>query len=261
MSLEIVQYPTLDDNYNYLLHCPQKKETIALDPSEAKRSAEEIKKRNWHLNALWITHHHWDHISGIESLVESYKCPVYCSQKDRQRIPHFTHTLKDGDEIKVGETSFKVLEFDGHTQGHIAFWQPDEGLLFSGDTLFSMGCGRLFEGHPERFYKTLERLRSLPDQTLIYGAHEYTLANGAFALSIEPGNLAIQQQLKEAQRLRSLNKPTVPTPLKLEKQINPFLRWDSPEIRKHLQMERATNVEVFIELRQRKDQFKGTAYI
>ncbi len=252
--LEVVQIPVLKDNYIYLLHAQG--QTIAIDAGVSEPVIEVLEARSWTLTAIWLTHHHWDHQDGTPNLVQRYGCPVYGARQDSHRLPALARALNEGDTLAIGQYPATVLNVHGHTLGHIAFWFAGEAMLFSGDTLFSMGCGRLFEGTPEQMWASLKKLRSLPDDTLVYCTHEYTLTNSRFALGIEPQNTALQQRAREVAALRALGKPTIPTTIALEKVTNPFLRADNPDLQAAIGMVGADSVAVFAHLREQRNGFQ-----
>lgn len=253
--IEIIQIPILSDNYTYLLYDPRSLDSIVIDPGTGESVLEYLTRHHLHLSKIINTHHHHDHIGGNSLLQTHTRCDILCSEYDADRIPGGQGLLKEGFQLTLGESTFEVLEVPGHTHGHIALWNQEEALLFSGDTLFPLGCGRVFEGTPNRLYHTLQRLASLPPSTLIYGAHEYTLRNIPFALAMEPDNRLLQQRVMEARLLRKQDKPTVPSTLKLELETNPFLRTSSLTIRKTLSLEQASDEEVFCALRTLRNRF------
>lgn len=255
MALEIVQVPARADNYIYLLHDAASNKTTVVDPADADPVKAELQRRGWGLDYILNTHHHNDHTGGNLALKRDYGCEIYGYGADATRIAGIDHRLKDGEQVRVGESQAQVLFVPGHTLGHIAYYFAQDKALFCGDTLFSLGCGRLFEGTPQQMHESLQKFAALPDDTRVYCAHEYTQSNGAFALTIEPHNPALCQRMGEVAALRAQGKPTVPSRLGQEKAANPFLRTDSPEIRQKLAMPHASAVEVFAEIRHRKDVF------
>ncbi len=253
--LEIVQIPVLSDNYLYLIHEPVSGETAIVDPGVQEPVVRELEARGWHLTHIINTHHHWDHTDANLVLKEKYNTKIIGPAADRARIPGIDIAVGEGDQIHLGSVAADVYFVPGHTKGHIAYHFPDADALFSGDTIFSMGCGRLFEGTPSEMWHSLSKLMKLPDSTLVYGAHEYTAANGEFAITLEPQNEALQARIKEVHELRSDGKPTVPTTLGQEKETNPFLRPMSDEIQETLGLLGAPWPAVFKEIRHRKDKF------
>lgn len=226
--IQIHGVPAFSDNYIWLLH--NGRQAVLVDPGDAQPAMAELRQRNLHLLAILITHHHPDHVGGLPTLVSQYEVPVYGPAAEAQKIGLLTHPLGDGERVRIDELGLdlQVLALPGHTLGHIAYYQP--GMLLVGDTLFKAGCGRLFEGTPEQMQASLARLRELPDDTAIYCTHEYTLANIGFAQRVEPNNPAIKEAGIAAEKMRAESLPTLPTSIGLERQINPFLRWDEPEV-------------------------------
>lgn len=235
------QLRALQDNYVYLLHSGN--QTAVVDPSEAGPVLAALKQTGWRLDFVLNTHHHWDHVGGNETLKRETGCRVLGSQFDRDRIPGLDQALGEGESFRLGEAEAKILEIPGHTLGHIAYCFVDDKALFCGDTLFSIGCGRLFEGTPEQMWRSLGKLAVLPDDVRVFCGHEYTVANLSFALTLEPGHPELGSKLAKAKALRSADKPTVPSLLGEEKRLNPFLK--------------APSAQAFAEVRRRKDTFRG----
>ncbi len=242
-------------NYIYVLYCRQTQSTIVFDPTEAQPVLDFLKEHQLTLDIICNTHHHHDHTDGNAELKKRTGCNIIGSAEDARRIPYIDTAVKDGEMIKLAAFDCQIMDISGHTQGHIAFHLPEEKLLFSGDTLFSAGCGRMFEGTPEQFYASLLRIAALPNDTIICGAHEYTVNNCEFALQFEPDNDMLKRHYSCSKALREQGKPTVPTTLELELNINPFLRTDNKDIRKALKMKTASDAEVFGALRKAKDNF------
>jgi hydroxyacylglutathione hydrolase len=249
--LEIELIACLKDNYAYLVSgaglC------AAIDPSEAGPVEAALASRGLKLTHILNTHHHWDHTGGNAALKKAYGAVVVGPAKDRERIPGIDIGVEESQGWRFGEHQVRILEVPAHTRGAIAFVFPN--AVFTGDTLFAMGCGRLFEGTPATMHASLAKLTALPDDTKVYCGHEYTLNNGRFALTLEPGNADLQARMKTALALRAKGEPTVPSSIGLEKRTNPFLRTGSAEIRATLKMEEADDVAVFAEIRRRKDSF------
>ena len=255
--LEILQIHALQDNYIYLIHEPNGWATAAIDPALAEPVLRALDEKGWTLTHILNTHHHGDHVGGNIELKRKTGCAIVAMARDKERIPGIDVEVSEGDIIGLGHAEAKVLDVPGHTSGHIAFWFAGESALFLGDTLFGLGCGRLFEGHAEEMWASLEKIRALPPSTRIYCAHEYTQANGRFALEIEPENQALQERMVRVTNLRQQGLPTIPSLLGDELATNPFLRPHSPEIRRRLGLEDVTDWRVFAEIRHRKDSFRG----
>ena len=255
MALEIHPVPALADNYVYLLREGESGLVAAVDPSEARPVFEALDRLGWRLTHILNTHHHWDHTGGNLELKDKTGAVIVGPKADEARIPGIDIALGEGDEFEFGAERAQVFDIPGHTRGHIAFYFPRAKALFSGDTLFSLGCGRLFEGTPEQMWTSLSKLKRLPGETRIYCGHEYTAKNVSFALTLEPQNPALNKRAAEVYALRGEGRPTVPALMENEIAANPFLRADAPELRRALNMETADPVEVFAEVRRRKDAF------
>ena len=253
--LEIIQIPVLNDNYIYLLHEPILYKTAVVDPAVSQPVIEILQQKNWSLDFILNTHHHSDHTDANIALKKLTHCQILGSETDKQRIPAIDKTLQQDDQFQLGNETIKVIETTGHTIGHIVFYCQHSQLLFCGDTLFSMGCGRLFEGSAEQLWYSLQKLKTLPMATQIYCSHEYTQVNGQFALSVEPNNSALQQRIKQVNTLRLANKPTIPSTLEQELATNPFLREQQLEIQQHTNTEGKSPIDVFTQLRHLKDSF------
>ncbi len=253
--LEIIQLAVLNDNYIYIVYDPKSKQTAVIDPAIAEPVIDVLNKKGWSLDFIFNTHHHSDHVGANLELKEHFACKIYASRKDRSRIPGVDILLADGDEVSVGNYTAKVMAVPGHTLGHIAYYFSENKALFCGDTLFSMGCGRLFEGTAEQMWHSLQQIKELPKQTKIYCAHEYTQANGKFALSIDPDNKQLQQKIAQVYELRLANKATIPSILEEELETNPFLRADNKAIQENIKMLDKPVIAVFENIRKMKDYF------
>lgn len=253
--LEIERLPARSDNYMYLLHAPGSGQTAIIDPADAAPVLARLQERGLSLDWIVNTHHHGDHTGGNLELKAATGAKIAGPRAEASRIPGLDVTLGEGDVFALGAAEGRVIETPGHTSGHISLYFEEQGALFSADTLFALGCGRLLEGTPEQMHASLTKLAALPDDTDVYCGHEYTLANARFALSVDPENTALQTRAREVERLRENDEPTVPSRLGDEKATNPFLRAHDPAIRKGLGLEDASDVEVFAALRKRKDQF------
>lgn len=254
-SLTVEMIPVLSDNYVYLIHEPEAGVTGVVDPAVAAPVQERLAAKGWSLDWILSTHHHADHTGGNLELKAATGCKIAGAGKDAARIPGIDVKLVEGDRFKLGEAEAEIFETPGHTSGHISFWFAGSKALFCADTLFSLGCGRLFEGTPEDMWTSLSKFSTLPDDAVVYCAHEYTQSNARFALSVDPENDALKARAVEVDRQRAAGAPTVPTKLGQERATNPFLRPDDPAIRRQLGMEQASDVEVFAEIRRRKDNF------
>jgi hydroxyacylglutathione hydrolase len=250
-ELEIAIVPCLQDNYAYLVRTGDL--CAVIDPSEAEPVEAALKARGARLTHILNTHHHWDHSGGNRDLKAAHGAEVIGPEKDRTRIPAIDTGVDEQHGWRFGAIEVQVLEVPAHTRGAVAYVFGD--AVFTGDTMFVMGCGRLFEGPAEMMHASLAKIAALPDATKIYCGHEYTLANARFAMTLEPGNAALQQRFKEVETQRAEGKFTVPSTIGIEKATNPFLRAGSPEIRASVGMAMADDVAVFAEIRRRKDNF------
>ena len=254
--LEIITLPVLTDNYIYLIHDPVSQETAAIDPALARPVMGVLQEKGWQLNYIWNTHHHSDHIGGNLELKQLTNCKILAAQADWDRIPGIDQGVVEGDVVSIGQHKANVIATPGHTRAHIVYHFSEDKLLFCGDTLFAMGCGRLFEGTAEQLWHSLQKLKSLPKATKVYCTHEYTEANGRFALTLDPNNQVLQLKMAEVQQLRSTKQPTVPSTIEEELATNPFFREDSPMIRQAIGFDATTNpIAVFTQIRHLKDHF------
>jgi hydroxyacylglutathione hydrolase len=254
-SLKIALVPCLNDNYAYLVEAPEDGLCAVVDPSEPGPVRKALTERNLKLTHILNTHHHLDHTGGNVALKEEFGAEVVGPEKDRARIPGIDTGIGEGAAWIFGSRKVRVLEIPAHTRAHIAFVFDDDDAVFTGDTLFAMGCGRLFEGTPDMMWTSLSKLMQLPDSMRVYCGHEYTLNNGRFALTLEPGNSDLKARMGDVTAARAKSEPTIPSTIGLEKRTNPFLRPDSLEIRRTLEMAGANDVDVFAEMRKRKDAF------
>ncbi len=255
--LEIIQIPVLNDNYIYLLHDSESAETAVIDPALSQPVCDTLSSKGWTLNYIYNTHHHWDHVGANVELKEKFNCTVFASEFDQSRIPGIDKTLKHGDKLKLGNQDAEIIATPGHTLGHIVYHFKQSNALFCGDTLFSMGCGRLFEGTAKQMWGSLHLLKQLPKETQLYCAHEYTLSNNKFALTLEPDNLALLQRYQEVKHLRANDKATIPSTLEKELATNPFLREDSLPLQQSIKMTNRSALEVFEKTRELKDNYKN----
>jgi hydroxyacylglutathione hydrolase len=239
--LQIEMFPCLNDNYGFLVHSPDTLETAAIDTPDADEIARVCQDKSWELTHIWNTHHHFDHVGGNLALQEKYGVKILGPGHDQSRIPGITQGVSGGDSFDFGGHKIDVIDTPGHTTSHIVYYLSSARCAFVGDTIFVLGCGRLFEGTPAQMYESLKAICALPDETQLYCAHEYTLSNGAFALTVEPNNQDLLDYLAKAQALRRDGIPTVPTSVSMEKKTNPFVR--------------ATNAKHLGEIRAAKDSF------
>ncbi len=251
--LQIHQFPCLSDNYGFLLHDPVSGETAAIDTPDADEYLRQAEAQGWTITQIWNTHWHADHAGGNVAIKAATGCTITAPLRDAKKIAGIDRTVRDGDQVSLGEHIAAVIDVSGHTMGHIAYHLPDSALAFVGDALFALGCGRMFEGTPPQFWQSLLRLRQLPGETTIYCAHEYTKANAAFALHADPENAALAQYAGEIDQRRAAGEWTVPFPLQREIATNPFLRADDPA----MQARWGGNAphETFAAIRAAKDEF------
>ncbi|RIV88610.1 hydroxyacylglutathione hydrolase [Aurantiacibacter xanthus] len=252
MTLELHQFPCLSDNYGYLLHDSASGETTCIDTPDAETYLREAEAKGWRITQIWNTHWHPDHAGGNAAIKAATGCTIYGPQEVSAKFP-LDVVLAGGDSATLGGNTAQVIDVGGHTKGHIAYHLPEAGLAFVGDSLFALGCGRMFEGTPEQFWASLERLRALPAETTICCAHEYTQANAAFALHADPGNDALMDYAREIEAKRAAGEPTVPFPLGRELETNPFLRADDPDMQAHWGGDSPD--ETFAAIRAAKDSF------
>jgi hydroxyacylglutathione hydrolase len=255
MPAEHRLFKCLSDNYGVLLHDPSTGACAAIDAPEAAPIEAALVATGWKLTDILVTHHHQDHTGGIMELKNRHKCRVTAPRNEAARIPGVDAVAGEGDTVKLGSLSARVLDTPGHTNGHISYCFETERLAFVGDTLFSIGCGRVIEGTMEMMWASLDKLRRLADDTRIFCGHEYTEANVRFALTIEPNNAALKARAEEVAKLRTAGKPTVPSTLGQEKAANPFLRADDPGVAASLKLAGKSPAQVFAEIRGRKDKF------
>jgi hydroxyacylglutathione hydrolase len=243
MALEIIRIPVLSDNYVWLVHDAQSKDTVVIDPAVAEPVLAESAARGWTITQIWNTHWHPDHTGGNADIKAATGCTITGPAAEAERIPTLDVLVTGGDRVRLGDFVGDIMDVPAHTAGHIAIYLPDAGLVFTGDTLFPMGCGRLFEGTAAQMFDNMARLANLPDETAVYCAHEYTQSNGRYALVAEPDNAALITRMEDVDALRARGEATVPTTIGLEKATNPFMR--------------ASSVEELAARRSAKDGFKG----
>jgi hydroxyacylglutathione hydrolase len=256
MSLEVRLLPLRQDNYAYLVRDGASGLVAVVDPSDAAPVLEALRSAGWRADFVVNTHHHGDHTDGNIGIADAMGAKIVAPAAERDKIGRVDIGVKSADLIRLGHTDFTAIATPGHTLGQLSYYSADAKVLFSGDTLFALGCGRVFEGTHEQMWYSLARLRTLPDETLIYCGHEYTQSNCRFALSVEPDNEALRARAEEIATLRSEGKPTVPSTMGAERATNPFLRADQPSLQAALGMTGAEPAQVFTELRNRKDNFR-----
>ena len=255
MTLELITIPCRTDNYAFLLHDAATGQTALIDAPEVPAIQAALDSRGWALSDILITHHHDDHIAGVDGLRSLYSPRVIGAAADAHRLPRLDLALNEGNTVTVCGESVLVIDVSGHTVGHIAFYFAASGIAFTADSLMAMGCGRLFEGTAAQMWTNLQKLRALPPETLICSGHEYTASNARFALTVEPGNAALVARAAAITATREQGKFTVPSSLGLECQTNPFLRADVPALATAIGMTGADPAEIFAEVRRRKDKF------
>ena len=240
-SLQYHLFPALSDNYGVLMHCPETGQTASIDAPEAAAVEKALADTGWQLTHILITHHHNDHVGGVLELKGNWDCAVVGSAEEPNALPGLTDTVVPGGTYDFAGHMAQIIATPGHTLGHITWHFADDGVVFAGDTLFTLGCGRVFEGTMEQMWSSLQVFEAMPPETIVYSGHEYTIANAEFALSIEPDNAALRARAQEVSELRAAGKPTVPTTIAEEMQTNPFLR--------------AGSAARFAEVRKAKDSF------
>lgn len=255
MPLDLVTVPCRTDNYAFLLHDPATGRTALVDAPEAAPIEAALAERGWRLNDILITHHHDDHIAAVDTLRAAHGARVIGAAADAHRLPALDLKVADGDTFQTCGAEVRVMDVSGHTVGHIAFDVPAANAVFTADSLMALGCGRLFEGTPAQMWASLLKLRALPAERLVCSGHEYTAANLRFALTIDPANRDLILRGEEIAAARAAARPTVPSTLDLERRTNPFLRADTPVLKAAMNMANAPDVDVFAEIRARKDRF------
>ncbi|MFQ5563374.1 MAG: hydroxyacylglutathione hydrolase [Parvularculaceae bacterium] len=255
MTLEIRQFPCLFDNYGYLVRDLETGVVATIDTPDANAVNAALKEAGWRLTHILNTHHHWDHAGGNLALKEKWGCEVIGPRAEAEKIPGLDRVVGDGDVVAFGESKARIYDTPGHTLGHIVYHFEDDGAAFVGDTIFALGCGRLFEGTPAQMWNSLSKIAAFPGETNLYCAHEYTQANARFALTVDPENDALKKRSAEIDRLRANKIPTVPSTVAEERATNPFLRAEDPGLQAGVGMNGADPVDVFAEVRKRKDNF------
>ncbi len=255
MPLEILTIPCLSDNYAYAVRDTETSSVALIDAPEAAPIARVLSGHHWQIDRILITHHHGDHIDGLKELRAKSGARTTGARRDAGRLPPLDHEVADGDTFSFGSQTVTVFDVSGHTNGHVAYYFPDAGALFTGDSLMVMGCGRLFEGDAATMWASLSKLMQLPAETHIYSGHEYTAANAKFAMSVEPQNKALIDRTRQISEARARGDNTMGPTLALELATNPFLRAGRPEVKSAVGMDGAGDAAVFAEIRKRKDNF------
>ncbi|MBD0417266.1 hydroxyacylglutathione hydrolase [Oryzicola mucosus] len=255
MTVRIEQFLCRSDNFGVLMHDATSGETAIIDAPEEAPILAAIARTGWTPTMILTTHHHADHVEANLALKKRFKLRIVGPEAERDRIPGIDDTVEQGSIIPFGDEEIDVIFTPGHTAGHVSYHLPQSKVAFTADTLFALGCGRLLECAPPVMFESLQKLAALPADTTVYCGHEYTLANARFALTVDPDNVQLRERAARIEALRAENRLTLPTTIGEELETNPFLRWADPAIRKHLGMEGATDVEVFAEIRKRKDNF------
>ena len=250
--LEVHQFPCLSDNYGYLLHDPDSGETAAIDTPDGAEYLKQAEAKGWRITQIWNTHWHPDHAGGNQDIVEAHGATIV-APKEVEKLSSIDTVVGNGDTVGLGAWEARVIDVSGHTNGHVAFHLPEAEMAFVGDSVFALGCGRMFEGEPQQFWDSLDRIRQLPPHTTLYCAHEYTQANAKFALHADPDNVELQLYAKEIDTKRAEGKPTVPMQLARELETNPFLRADHSAMRNR--WGGTSPAETFAALRAAKDNF------
>ena len=253
-KLQIYQFTCRgEDNFGVLLHDEASGKCVSIDAPDEAKVLDALSKTGWKLTDIFVTHSHFDHVEGIMGLKDKFGCRVKGPALEADKIEGLDEAVNDGDVINFGSDTVRVIGTPGHTLGMVNYYFEDTGAVFTGDTLFALGCGRLFEGDGAMMWKSMQKLAKLPPQTAVYCGHEYSVANGRFALTVEPDNEELQKRMETFVALREKGLPTLPTTIGEELQTNPFMRPHSPAIRQKLGMESASDSEVFTEIRSRKD--------
>jgi len=254
-SFEIVTLPCLADNYAFLIHEAVSGKTAVVDAPDGKAIEEALNARGWGLDDILLTHHHWDHVDGVAHLQAAFGAKVHGAAADAERLPKLDVAYADGETATLYGADLHIVDVSGHTVGHIAFHLPAATAAFTADSLMALGCGRLFEGTAPQMWESLQKLRALPADTIVYSGHEYTQSNARFALSVDPENQDLVKRAQEIEEMRAAGTPTVPSSLALEIATNPFLRADDPALAQSVGMSGADPAAVFAEIRTRKDNF------
>lgn len=254
-TFDVAQFIIRSDNFAVLLHDQRSGATVAIDAPDADAISAMLKERGWKLTDILVTHKHFDHIEGIPALQAAFDCTVTGPEASAAETGMYDHTVKDGDTLSLAGAEVRVIATPGHTLDHVTYWLPAQKMVFAADLIFSLGCGRVIEGDHAMMWDSIKKVRALPDETNLYCGHEYTLANGTFALTIDPDNAALKQRMGEVEKLRAADEPTLPTTIAREKATNPFLRADDPGLMRQMGMKDDAPGKVFAAIRTRKDRF------
>ncbi|ARN82574.1 hydroxyacylglutathione hydrolase [Methylocystis bryophila] len=258
MGISVHQFICLTDNFGLLARDEETGAVASIDAPDGEAIAREAGRIGWPLTDVWLTHHHLDHIEGVPALRQAFSgLRVVGARRDEHRLGRLDLLVEDGDHVMLGNSSARVIDVCGHTRGHIAYYFAEDEIVFVGDTLFSLGCGKVFEGSMAEMYDSLQKLADLPDETRVYCGHEYTQTNARFALTVDPENPLLAQRAKEVDRLRTQGCATLPTTIGLERATNPFLRADDPLVRRAIGMSEGEPVQVFTKIREMKSAFRG----
>jgi hydroxyacylglutathione hydrolase len=258
MGISVHQFTCLTDNFGLLVRDEETGAVASIDAPDGEAIASEARRIGWGLTDVWLTHHHLDHIEGVPALRGAFPgLRVVGARRDAHRLGGADLLVEDGDHVTLGASRARVIDVCGHTRGHVAYYFADDETVFVGDTLFSLGCGKVFEGSMEEMYDSLQKLADLPDETRVYCGHEYTQANARFALTVDPENPLLAERAKEVDMLRSHSQATLPTTIGLERATNPFLRAEDPLVQHALRMSQAEPVSVFARMREMKNAFRG----
>lgn len=255
MVVDVELFTCRSDNFGVLARDRETGVTALVDAPEERPILDAVERTGWRPELLLVTHHHHDHVEANLALKQRFGLRIVGPAREASKIPGIDETVAEGDTVEFGGQTVKVIETPGHTAGHVSYHLPGAGIAFTADTLFALGCGRIFEGTPATMLASLKKLAALPPETIVYCGHEYTLSNARFALTVDPDSSALKQRAKKIEALRADGKPTLPTTIGEELATNPFLRWSDPAIRKTLGMQDAPDEAVFAEIRKRKDQF------
>jgi len=255
MPIDVEQFMCRSDNFGVLLRDCETGLTALVDAPEEAAILAVIEQTGWKPSIILTTHHHADHVEANLALKQRFGLEIIAPAAEASKIPGVDRTVSERDTVAFGTETIQVIETPGHTAGHVSYYFPLSGVVFTADTLFALGCGRLFECPPATMHQSLTKLAALPPETVVYCGHEYTLANARFAVTVDPDNAVLTARKDKIEKLRAENRPTLPTTIGEELATNPFLRWADPAIRAHLGMENATDAEVFAEIRKRKDNF------